>query len=92
MIWQIGQVIFEEGTTWKQISNHIFFPKNTSLESEKIKGILGGTGVGGQKAQSVAPSTEVKKYPLILLANTTNLSFRIFTFLKMLQRRNLHRC
>ena len=41
----LGQVIFEQGTTWKQISNHIFFPKDTSLE-----GISGGTGCGGQNA------------------------------------------
>ena len=25
----IGQVTFEQGTTWKQISNNIFFPKDT---------------------------------------------------------------
>ena len=46
----LGQVIFEQGTTWKQISNHIFFPKDTSLESEKIEGIWGGAGCGGQNA------------------------------------------
>ena len=60
----IGQVVFEQGTTWKQISNHIFFPKDTSLESEKIEGIWGGSGCGVRMPQSVAPSREVKKYPL----------------------------
>ena len=51
----IGQVIFEQGTTWKQISNHKFFPKDTSLESEKIEGISGGTGCGGQNAPKCSP-------------------------------------
>ena len=51
----IGQVIFEQGTTWKQISNHIFFPKDTSLEGEKIEGIWGGTGCGGQNAPECSP-------------------------------------
>ena len=40
----------EQGTIWKQISNHIFSPKDTSLESEKIEGIWGGTKCGGQNA------------------------------------------
>ena len=45
---EFGQVIFEPGTTWKQISKHMFFPKDTSLESEKIEVIWVGTGCGGQ--------------------------------------------
>ena len=35
----LGQVIFEQGTAWKQITNHIIFAKDTSLGSEKIDGI-----------------------------------------------------
>ena len=34
----LGQVIFEQGTAWKQITNHIIFAKDT-LGSEKIDGI-----------------------------------------------------
>ena len=60
---------------WKQITNHIFFPKDTLLESEKIEGIWGGNRCGVRMPQSVSPSRAVKKYHLSRLANTTNLSF-----------------
>ena len=46
----LGQVMFQQRTTCEQISNQIFFPKDTSLESEKIEGIWRGTGCGGQNA------------------------------------------
>ena len=35
----VRQVIFEQGTTRKQISNYIFFQKDTLLESEKIESV-----------------------------------------------------
>ena len=42
--------MFEQGITWKQISNHIFFAKDTYLQTEKTEGIWGGTRCGGQNA------------------------------------------
>ena len=51
----LGQVIFEQGTAWKQITNHIIFAKDTSLGSEKIDGIQVDSGSGGQKASKFSP-------------------------------------
>ena len=47
--------MFEQGTTWKQISNHIFFAKDTLLQSKKIEGIWAGTGCEGQNLPKCSP-------------------------------------
>ena len=51
----LGQVIFEQGTAWKQITNHIIFAKDTSLGSEKIDGIWVDSASGGQKDSKFSP-------------------------------------
>ena len=50
----LGQVIFEQGTAWKQITNHIIFAKYTSMGSEKID-VIWLIAVWGSESPKCSP-------------------------------------
>ena len=73
----LGQVIFEQGTAWKQITNHIIFAKDNhwGVRKSTVSGLIARLGV--RKTQNLALSREVKKTPSQMgLAYTNYFSFK----------------